>query len=440
MTKNTQHPRLAVFPQTTKVNRDDHLVIGGCDTVALAKEFGTPLYLFDEADLRNTCREFKTEFGKRYPDTIVAYSPKAFIAKAMLKLVEEEGLDLDIVSGGELGYARAVGFPMDRIRFPGNNKSSDELKMAVKYGIGHIIVDNLPELNMLIKIAGRKKTPVLLRLNPGVDPHAHEYNTTGIIDSKFGLPRTTWDEAAETALAAKNLEVDGLHCHIGSGLFEAAPYLKALEVMLEYASEIKKKYNFTTKILSIGGGFGAYYVPEKVPPAIGAFAEAIVKELKNQCRRLNLAPPRLIVEPGRKIVAQAGVTLYTVGVIKEIPGIRTYVSIDGGMSDNIRQPMYGDFARQEALIANRASAKDTDKVTISGKLCESGDILIKEIMLPQLKTGDILAVAGSGAYAVPMQSNYNAMLRPAIVFVKDGKARLVRRRETLTDLMRRDLI
>jgi diaminopimelate decarboxylase len=433
-------PRLAVFPQTTGINRDDHLVIGGCDTVALAEEFGTPLYLYDEDDLRARCREFKMEFSKRYPDTIVAYSPKAFIAKAMLKLIEEEGLDLDIVSGGELGYARAVGFPMDRIRFPGNNKSAKELKTAVKYGIGHIIVDNLPELNMLIKIAGKKKVPVLLRLNPGVDPHAHKYNTTGILDSKFGLTRNTWDDAVTTALSARNINVDGLHFHIGSGLFEVEPYLKSIDVVLEYAAEIKKKYNFVTRILSIGGGFGAQYLPEASPPPVAAFAEAIIKEIESRCRQLKLAPPKLIIEPGRKIVARAGVTLYTVGVIKEIPGIRTYVSIDGGMSDNIRQPMYGDFARQEALVANRASAQNTDKVTISGKLCESGDILIKEIMLPELKAGDILAVAGSGAYAVPMQSNYNAMLRPAIVFVKDGKARLIRRRETLSDLTRRDLI
>jgi diaminopimelate decarboxylase len=440
MTKPSEIPRLAVFPLTAEINKDDHLVVGGCDTVALASEFGTPLYIFDEAGLRGTCRVFKAEFGKRYPNTIIAYSPKAFTAKAMLKLVEEEGLDLDIVTGGELDYARAVGFPMERIRLPGNNKSAEELKMAVKYGIAHIIIDNLPELDMLIKIAGSEKVDVLLRLNPGVDPHAHKYNSTGIIDSKFGLTRTTWDEAVAKALEAGNLNVEGLHFHIGSGLFEVAPYLKAIEVVLEYAAVIKKKFNFETKILSVGGGFGAYYLPEKVPPSISVFAEAIVNEIKSQCQRLNLSLPQLIIEPGRKIVAQSGMALYTVGVIKEIPGIRTYVSVDGGMSDNIRQPMYGDFARQEALIADRATARDTDKVTISGKLCESGDILIKEIMLPPLKAGDILAMAGSGAYAIPMQSNYNSMLRPPIVFVKDGKARLIRRRETLTDIMRRDII
>jgi len=265
-------PRLAVFPQTAEINPDDHLVIGGCDMVELTEEFGTPLYVFDETDLRSRCREFETEFSKRYPDTIVSYSPKAFTAKAVLKLVEEEGLHLDVVSGGELGYARAVGFPMEKIHFPGNNKSPEELKLAVKLGIGHIVVDNLPELSMLIKLAGRRKVNILLRLNPGIDPHTHQYNKTGIVDSKFGLTRATWDEAVDRALAARNLNVDGLHFHIGSGLFEVEPYLKSINVVLEYAAEIKRKYNFVTHMLSIGGGFGAQYTPEAAPPTISYFA------------------------------------------------------------------------------------------------------------------------------------------------------------------------
>jgi len=429
-------PRLTVFPQTAEVNKKGNLAIGGCDTLALAKEYGTPLYVFDETDMRNRCRKFKKEFGKRYPDTIVSYSPKAFIAKAMIKLVQEEGLDLDVVTSQELAFALAAGFPADRIHFPNNNKSAEDLKIAVKANIAHIVVDNLPELNMLIKIAGQKKVNVLLRLNPGVDPHTHKYNTTGIADSKFGLPKADWDEAVEIALAAKNLNVDGLHFHIGSGLFEYEPYLKSLDEVLKYAAVIKRKYGFRMRFLSIGGGFGAQYVVNAVPPPVSAFAETIITRFTNRCRELKLEMPKLMIEPGRKIVAQAGVALYTVGVIKEIPGIRTYVSVDGGMGDNIRQPMYG--AVQEALIANRPAAKDTDTVTITGKYCEAGDILIKEIKLPELKAGDILAVAGSGAYCVPMSSNYNAMFRPAIIFVRDGKARLIRRRETLEDLMRRD--
>jgi diaminopimelate decarboxylase len=429
-------PRLAVFSLTTEVNKKGNLAIGGCDTVALAKEFGTPLYVFDETDMRSRCREFKKEFGKRYANTTVSYSPKAFIAKAMIKLIEEEGLDLDVVSGGELAFALAAGFPAKRIHFPCNNKSAEELELAVRSNIGHIVVDNLPELKMLLKIAGKKKVDILLRLNPGVDPHTHKYNTTGIADSKFGLPKADWDEAVKTALAANNLNVDGLHFHIGSGLFEYEPYLKSLDEALDYAAVIKQKYSFQTKILSIGGGFGAQYETGKEPPPIASFAEAIIGHFNRRCRELKLETPKLMIEPGRKIVAQAGIALYTVGVIKNIPGVRTYVSVDGGMGDNIRQPMYG--AVQEALIANRPTAKDTATVTITGKYCEAGDVLIKQIKLPEPEAGDILALAGSGAYCVPMSSNYNAAFRPAIVFVKDGKARLIRRRETLEDLTRRD--
>jgi diaminopimelate decarboxylase len=434
--KNNINPRIAVFPETAEANAKGHLVIGGCDTIGLAKKYGTPLYIYDEADLRNRCREYKEEFGKRYKDVSISYSPKAFTTNAMLKLVQEEGMDLDIVSGGELGIAKALGFPMERVHFPGNNKSAEELKTAVKYNIGHIIVDNVAELDMLIKIAGRKKVKILLRLNPGIDPHTHEYNTTGVVDSKFGLPRFAWDEAVAKAFAAPNLEVDGLHFHIGSYLFEAEPYLSSLDVVLQYAADMKKKYKFEMPTLSVGGGIGVRYTLKENPPPFSYFAEKITARLKEKCLEFKLKPPHLILEPGRSIVARAGVTLYTVGVIKEIPGIRTYASVDGGMSDNIRQPMYGYI--QEAVIADRVTAKDTDKYTISGKLCESGDILIKEITLPKLQAGDILALSGSGAYAVPMQSNYNSMLRPAIVFVKDGKARLVRRRETIEDLMARD--
>jgi diaminopimelate decarboxylase len=431
-------PRLVLFPQTAEVNQKNHLVIGGCDTVALAEEFGTPLYVFDEMDLRRRCREFKTEFRQRYTNTTVSYSPKAFIAKAMIKLVEEEGLDLDVVSGGELAFVLATGFPAKRIHFPGNNKSAEELETAVQAGIGHIVVDNPYELGMLRKIAGKRKVNILLRLNPGIDPHTHKYNATGIVDSKFGLTRSTWDEAVATALATPNLKVDGLHFHIGSGIFEMEPYEKAVQVVLEYAAVIKQKHHFEIRVLSVGGGFGVQYTLEAVPPPISAWAEVITNEIKTQCRKLKLSLPKLIIEPGRAIVARAGVALYRVGVIKDIPGIRTYVCVDGGMGDNIRQPMYG--AKQEALVANKASAKETGKVTIAGRYCEAGDVLIKDITLSELEAGDILAVAGSGAYAIPLSSNYNASFRPAIIFVREGKARLIRRRETLQDLIRNDFI
>jgi diaminopimelate decarboxylase len=406
--------------------------------VALAGEFGTPLYIFDEEDLRRQCRDFREEFGQRYPDTTVCYSAKAFTARAMLLVVKEEGLDLDVVSGGELGIAQSVDFPMARVHFPGNNKSADELKMAVDYGIGHIVVDNLYELNMLRELAGKKRVNILLRLSPGIDPHTHQYNTTGTVDSKFGFTKSIWDEAVKTALAAPNLKVDGLHFHLGSGIFEMEPYTKAIEVVLEYAASIKQRHDFEIRVLSIGGGFGAQYVLEAEPPPIAAFAETITDAMITQCRRLKLSLPKLIIEPGRAIVARAGVALYRVGVIKDIPGIRTYVSVDGGMGDNIRQPMYG--AKQLALAANKVSARESGKVTIAGKYCESGDILIKDIDMPRLESGDVLAMAGSGAYCVPMQSNYNASFRPAIVFVRDGRARLVRCRETLEDITRCDIV
>jgi len=438
MTGKVDIPRLVLFPQTAEVNQEGHLVIGGCDNVALVEEFGTPLYVFDEVGLRRQCAEFKAEFRQRYPNTTVCYSAKAFASKAMLQLVKEEGLDLDIVSGGELGIARSVDFPAKRIHFPGNNKSAEELEMAIQYGIGHIVVDNLYELDLLRKVAGKRKVDILLRLSPGIDAHTHKFNTTGTVDSKFGLTRSTWDEAVATALAAPNLNVDGLHFHIGSGIFEMEPYEKAIEVVLEYAAEIKQSHRYEIRMLSVGGGFGVQYTLEEAPPPISAWAEVITSKIAGSCRELKLTPPKLIIEPGRAIVARAGVALYRVGVIKDIPGIRRYVCVDGGMGDNIRQPMYG--ARQEALAANKVSAGETGKVTIAGRYCEQGDILINDISMPELEAGDILAVAGSGAYCVPMQSNYNASLRPAIVFVREGKARLVRRRETLQDLIRNDLI
>jgi diaminopimelate decarboxylase len=438
MTTKLDIARLALFPQTAEINKEDHLVIGGCDTMALAGEFGTPLYVFDEEGLRRQCRTFKEEFGRRYPGTIVSYSLKAFTSRAMLKLVAEEGLHLDVVSGGEIGIAGSVDYPMNRLHFPGNNKSAEELETALQLGIGHIVVDNLPELEMLREITGNRKVAILLRLNPGIDPHTHKYNTTGIVDSKFGLTRATWDEAVAKALAAPNLDVDGLHFHLGSGIFQMEPYVQAIRVVLEYAAYIKQKHDFEIRVLSIGGGFGVRYVLGETPPTIADWAEVISSTITSVCRDLKLSLPTLIIEPGRAMVARDGMALYRVGVIKDIPGTRKYVCIDGGMGDNIRQPLYG--ARQEALIANRVSAKETEKVTIAGKYCESGDVLIKDIDMPEIQAGDILAVAGSGAYAIPLQSNYNAMLRPAIVFVREGKARLIRRRETLEDLIGRDLI
>jgi len=432
--------RLILFPLSAKVSNKGHLVIGGCDSVKLAAEFGTPLYVFDELSLRQRCSEFKQEFSQRYTDTTVIYASKAFISKALAIIFREEGLGLDVVSAGEISIARSAGFPPNKVYFHGNNKSAEELRLALEWGIGCIVVDNFHELTMLDEIAGERgdKPDILLRLSPGIDPHTHQYNATGIIDSKFGFTLSTWDEAVTTALAAPNLSLLGLHFHLGSGIFEIEPYQNAIEVVLNFAAAMKRKHSFELKELDIGGGFAAQYVLETAPPPISAYAELITSTLTGKCRELKLPLPRLVIEPGRSIVARAGLALYTVGVVKEIPGVRTYVSVDGGMADNIRPALYG--ARHEVVVANRMAKGEAGIVTIAGKFCESGDILIKDVVLPPLTPGDIIAVPDCGAYCLPLGSNYNASLKPAVVLVKDGRARLIRRRETFDDLIRCDLV
>jgi len=432
--------RIPLFPLTAEVNDRGHLVIGGCDTVQLAVEFGTPLYLFDEANLRSKCREFKTEFGQRYADTTVAYSCKAFINKALTLLFMEEGLGLDVVSGGEIGIVQSAGFPMDRVYFPGNNKSSEELVLALESGVGRIVVDNFHELRMLGDIAREKgRIPdILLRISPGVDPHTHQYLATGIIDSKFGIPMVLGEEAVTTAMSMPELNLMGLHFHIGSQIAEVEPYRESIKSILSLAAKMKREYDFELRELDVGGGFAIQYTLDSSAPPISVYAETIVSSIVTQCRQLKLEPPRLVIEPGRLMVAQSGVALYTVGVIKDIPGVRRYVSVDGGMADNIRPALYG--AIHEAVAANKMTEKEAGEVTIAGKFCESGDILIRDIALPSLVAGDILAVAGCGAYCLTEAMNYNASYKPAIVLVKEGKARLIRRRETLEDLTRCDMV
>jgi len=432
--------RMKLFPPASAVNDSGHLVIGGCDTVKLAAEFGTPLYLFDEFSLRSKCAEFKREFGQRYADTTVLYSAKAFINKALARLFNEEGLGLDVVSAGEISIVRSAGFPMDRVYFPGNNKSAEELKLALEWGVGRIVVDNLYELNLLGELARERgdKPDILLRLSPGVEPHTHRYITTGNLDSKFGLPMVHAEKALTAALAMPQLNLRGLHFHIGSQIAEFEPYQQAVDIILGFAAEMKQKHGFEMEELDIGGGFAMQYTLDSPAPPISAYAEAITSSIINGCQRLGLAPPRLVIELGRSMVGQAGVALYTVGVVKDIPGVRCYVSVDGGMSDNIRPALYG--ARLEAVIANRMKDNAAGKFTIAGKLCESGDILIRDIDLPEPVAGDIIAVPGCGAYTLPEASNYNASLKPAVVMVKEGKARLIRRRETFDDLTRHDLV
>lgn len=434
-----QITKLPLFPANAEVDKKSHLVIGGCDTVALAAEFGTPLYLFDEASLHNKSAEYKNEFRQRYAKTTINYSCKAFINRTVLQIFREEGLGLDVVTGGEIGYALAAGFPANRIDFPGNNKSAEELALALDTGIGHIVVDNFHELKMLGEIAKKKdrKPDILLRITPGVDAHTHHYITTGNIDSKFGIPMVFAEKAVETAMAMYQVNPVGLHFHIGSQITETEPYLQSIEIMLNFAAAMRQKHKFELKKLSVGGGFAVQYTLEAPAPPASFYAEALTSKIINKCKELEMALPRLIIEPGRSMVARAGVALYTAGVVKDIPGVRCYVSVDGGMADNIRPALYQ--ARQEAVVANKMSEKVGGKVTIAGKFCESGDILISDIALPPVAAGDIIAVAGCGAYCIPEAMNYNASFRPAIVMVKGGKARLIRRRETLEDLMRCDV-
>ena len=440
MNTEREIPKAPLLPLTSAANDSGHLTIGGCDCVELAKEFGTPLYVFDESSLRSQCAEFRTEFGKRYADTAVVYAGKAFINKALALLIKEEGLGLDVVSGGELSIAHSVDFPPDRVYFHGNNKSAEELKSALKWKVGRIVADNFHELNMLAELAGDIGyiPDILLRLTPGVDPHTHKYITTGAVDSKFGFPLSSWEEAVAQATASANLNLVGLHFHLGSLIFEIEPYQEAIGIVLNFAADMKQKHDFELQELDIGGGFAVQYTPDSPAPPVSAYAEAIVNTLARKCQELKLSPPRLIIEPGRAIVGRAGVALYRVGVVKDIPGVRCYVSVDGGMADNIRPPLYG--ARHEAVVASKMLDKEAGKVTIAGKFCESGDILIRDISLPSVAAGDVLAVADCGAYCLAMASNYNASLKTAVVLVKDGKARLIRRRETFEDLTRCDVV
>ena len=426
-----------VLPLTAAVNAAGHLEVGGCDAVDLAQRFGTPLYVFDEADLRERCREFRREFGARLPDVSVLYASKAYLGKALAALLADEGLGLDVVSGGEVAMARGAEFPLERAYFHGNNKSRAELAEAMEAGVGRVVIDNFQDIGLLNEVAqerGRRQ-PVLVRVTPDVDAHTHSHITTGVLDSKFGLPLAGGEaeEAVRQALAAPGLEVVGIHCHIGSQVFETEPYVQAIDKALAFAAEMSRRHGLRLREFSPGGGFGLQYTRDEAPPAIAAYAETIAEAVKAACRRHGLDLPRVVVEPGRSIVGRAGVALYTVGARKEIPGVRTYVAVDGGMADNIRPAIYG--SKYEALAAGRPLAGPEETVTIAGKYCESGDVLISDARLPRLEPGEVLAIPAAGAYCLAMASNYNLSLRPAIVFVRDGQARLVRRRETYEDLM-----
>jgi diaminopimelate decarboxylase len=425
-----------------RVNKKGHLEIGGCDTVELAQNFGTPLYVMDEVLMRDICGEYKKSFIENYGNAEVVYASKAFLTTAMCRIIDKEGLALDVVSDGELYTAMISGFPGERIFFHGNNKSIQELDMALDYNVGRIVIDNFIEIGNLERVAKEKgKNPgVLLRVSPGIEAHTHKYIKTGQIDSKFGF--TLSDGQAFQALTSlaktRNLVFKGLHCHIGSQIFEMESYIHTIYTMLDFVAEIKEKTGFLVEELNIGGGFGIYYTDKDAPTSIANYAHTVISAVNEGSIARNLLVPKLIIEPGRSIVGNAGTTLYTVGSLKDIPGVRKYVAVDGGMADNIRPALYG--ARYEAIIANKAEWPSAEMVSIAGKCCESGDMLIWDIELPSIAPGDILAISSTGAYGYAMSSNYNRLRRPAIVLVCNGEANLILHRESLDDLVRNDII
>lgn len=431
------------LPAGTQVGAANRLITAGVDLVEAAQEFGTPLYVYNEELLREKCRAYRGLLPKIYPAGAIAYAGKAFLTAAMCRLVEQEGLCLDVVSGGELAVARRAAFPMERVYFHGNNKSDEELAMAVDWGVGRIVIDNLGELERLEKAAAerRRRVPVLLRITPGVTASTHRYIQTGQVDSKFGfaIPGGQALEAARRALKASHLVLRGLHCHIGSQIMDPRPFCLAAEIMLSLLQEIRRQTGVLLRELNLGGGLGIRYTRDDRVCTIGDFLRLLVRIIREKAAALELPLPALTLEPGRSIAGEAGITLYTIGAVKEVPGIRRYVAVDGGMTDNLRPALYG--ARYEAALANRTQVNGPlETVTVAGKACESGDILIRDLALPAPSPGDILAVFNTGAYHFAMFSHYNRHLRPAVVFLREGRAELVSRRESYDDLTRLERI
>ncbi len=429
-----------VLPKTAEV-RDGHLFIGGVDMVELAHEQGTALYVFDEADLRDRMEQYRESFRENYPNTDVLYASKAFLNKEVLRIANEEGMCLDVSGGGELACARAVGFPMERVFMHGNFKTEKELREAISAGVGRIVLDTRLELARVSRIAGELGVTqkVLMRITPGVEADTHEYIKTGCEDSKFGF--TMLDDFAfkciGDVLGTPNVDLVGFHCHIGSQIFALHSFVEAVQVMAKFMARARDEYGLYVEELDLGGGLGIAYLADDKPSSIREFAECTANAVMEATLEYGLPLPRLLVEPGRSLVANAGVTLYTVGVMKTLPNIRKYVAIDGGMSDNIRTALY--HADYEATIANKADQPRTEIVTLCGKHCESGDAVVLDGSLQTAELDDIVCVFATGAYCYTMSSTYNGQPRPAIVFVRDGQARVVTRRETYEDLMARDI-
>jgi diaminopimelate decarboxylase len=418
-----------VYPAGSRVNERGHLEIASCDVVELAERFGTPAYVYAEDDIRGRAREYVGAFEQRTDAFEVIYASKALPCTAAYRVMKDEGLSVDVASGGELRMALAAGFDPARIHMHGNNKSEDELRYAFDSGVGHLILDSFDEIERAERLLDRPQK-VLIRVTPGIMPSTHDYVQTGQLDSKFGFGLA--DDLAARAVArvreSRNLELVGLHAHIGSQIFELEPYVKAIEVIADFCDSV----DLAPELLNVGGGLGIAYLDTDEPPSIEDYVEVKVRGVQ----RVFDPAPTILVEPGRSLVGNAGVTAYRVGTVKEIPGVRTYVAVDGGMSDNLRPMLYG--SRYEAVIADRAGETRDTLVTIAGKHCESGDVLIRDTELASPRVGDVLVTPATGAYGYAMANNYNGVPRAPVIFCRDGEARTVVRRETWDDLLARD--
>ena len=424
---------------TNQINQAGHLTIGGVDSLKLAKEYGTPLVVYDVSQIRNQIRAFKKVFEEEQVNYAVSYASKAFASIAMYQVANEEGAYTDVVSAGELYTAMKANFPMERISFHGNNKSKEELEMGVKNHVGKIIIDNFYEIDLLRQVLEEQdsKINVMLRITPGISAHTHEYDQTGQVDSKFGfdLKSGQADKALQEVLKNKRMHMLGIHAHIGSQIFELNGFEMAAAKLVDVAASWRKNYDYTAQVINVGGGFGIKYVQEDHPLKPEEFVKAIVKAIKDEATKHNFPIPEIDIEPGRSIVGPAGYNLYKVGSMKEIPGLVPYVAVDGGMGDNIRPALYQ--AKYETVLANDPQRRASQEFHVAGKYCESGDILA-DAKLPSLKAGDILAMLDTGAYGYSMASNYNRNPRPAVVFVENGKEQLVIKRESLEDLIHLD--
>lgn len=435
MNKNTYSNRLM---NNMKVDDLNHLVIGGVSAVEISKKYGTPVNVYDLTLIKEKIKTFKNAFSKYENKTQVAYASKAFSSLALFEVLAEEDVSLDVVSGEELYLALKAGFEKSRIHFHGNNKSYEELKTAISEQIGCIVVDNFYEIVMIEKLVNELNVTIdiLLRVTPGVEAHTHEYITTGQADSKFGFDLASGqvDQAIKQIKEIENINMIGLHSHIGSQIFEVEGYEIVIEKLLQKASEWKKMYDFNLKVLNVGGGFGIKYTDDDSPLPLDKYAKAIIRSVRTHSAANNLNLPEIWIEPGRSIVGEAGTTLYTVGTQKDIPQIRKYVSVDGGMADNIRPALYQ--AKYSGVLANKVVNLNEEVVSIAGKACESGDMLMWDVVLPQPKPGDILAMFSTGAYGYAMASNYNRLTKPAVVLIENGNDFLAIRRETVEDYLK----